>query len=139
MLHVFYEYCMSYALKWHILQKEVKEMAIKKILVPVDFSEHSDRAVEYAMVIANKFRAHVTIVHMIQLITENIIENDFLNTGEKILLWKENERTIQLKKLCKIGKKKGIHMDFNLFRGSSAADTIIDLANEKDFDLVIMG
>lgn len=40
--------------------------SINRILVPVDFSAHSDKAVGYAMTLADKFRAQVTLLHVVQ-------------------------------------------------------------------------
>ena len=42
-------------------------MSIKKILVPVDFSEFSDHAVDHALFIAQKNNSHVTLFHTIVL------------------------------------------------------------------------
>ena len=47
-------------------------MTIKKILVPVDFSEFSDLAVEYALFMAEKFGADMTIFHTILLFHHDI-------------------------------------------------------------------
>jgi len=35
----------------------------QKIMVPVDFSEHSQRALDYAVGLANRFGAEVVVFH----------------------------------------------------------------------------
>src|ERR1044071_5501203 len=39
---------------------------LKKILVPVDFSERSKRAVQYAIPLGEQFGAEVTLLHVVQ-------------------------------------------------------------------------
>lgn len=39
---------------------------ITRILVPVDFSEHADRALEYALTLAKSFRAWVELLHVVE-------------------------------------------------------------------------
>ena len=51
-------------------------MAFKKLVVPVDFSEFSDEAVEYAMFIAEKSCADITLLHAVILFEEDIDEKE---------------------------------------------------------------
>src|SRR5215468_4044890 len=43
-------------------------MTAQRFLVPVDFSEHANQAVEYAIALASKLGARVTLLHVIQLL-----------------------------------------------------------------------
>jgi nucleotide-binding universal stress UspA family protein len=40
--------------------------SLNRILVPVDFSPHSERAIRYATTLANKFGARVTLLHVVE-------------------------------------------------------------------------
>ena len=40
--------------------------SLNRILVPVDFSAHSAKAVRYATMVANKFAARVTLLHVVE-------------------------------------------------------------------------
>jgi nucleotide-binding universal stress UspA family protein len=40
--------------------------AITRILVPVDFSAHSEKAVRYATTLANRFSARVSLLHVVE-------------------------------------------------------------------------
>ena len=40
--------------------------SITKILVPVDFSAHADRAFNYAVTVAQRFGASLTLVHVVE-------------------------------------------------------------------------
>ena len=42
------------------------EFRLRKILVPVDFSEHSRKAVEYAIAFAKQFGADLNLVHVVR-------------------------------------------------------------------------
>jgi len=114
-------------------------MVMRKILVPVDFSEYSDNALEYAMFLAEKFHSKVTLFHMVLEFDESLVQQEIIKTYENIIIWNENNKTKQLKKLCTNAEKSGIHMDSILLRGVNVASNIIDLVNQKEFDLIIMG
>jgi nucleotide-binding universal stress UspA family protein len=40
--------------------------AITRILVPIDFSAHSDRALRYATTLADRFNATVEVLHVVE-------------------------------------------------------------------------
>ena len=48
--------------------------AIKKILVPIDFTPYSDRAVEVATQMARQFRARMILLHVIEQFTYTVLE-----------------------------------------------------------------
>ena len=114
-------------------------MSFKKILVPVDFSEFSDKAAEYALFLAEKYRADITLLHAIVLFEEDFDEEEQLKMYEKIIQKKEKEREKQLESHRKTAKDRGIEVNSVLLRGISAASSILDYISDKDFDLVIMG
>lgn len=114
-------------------------MGFKKILVPVDFSEFSDKAVEYAMFIAEKYCADITLLHAVVLFQEDFDEKEQLQEYEKIVQRKEKEREEKLKSHCITAEKKGFRINSRLIRGFSEADTVIDFISANDFDLVVMG
>lgn len=41
-------------------------IALKKILVPVDFSEHSKKALRYALSFARQFNAHLELIYVVE-------------------------------------------------------------------------
>ena len=42
-------------------------MTAQHILVPIDFSEYADQALEYAIVLGKALQAHLTVLHVIHL------------------------------------------------------------------------
>jgi nucleotide-binding universal stress UspA family protein len=116
---------------------------IKKILVPIDGSKSSDHALHYAIDLAGKYSAEVTVTTIVDepplslvtkgtlyapVSTENYLEKlrDF---HEKILLE-------ALKKAKKIGPK--LKVSTKLLTGRPA-DKIVETANDGAFDLIVIG
>jgi nucleotide-binding universal stress UspA family protein len=114
-------------------------MSFKKILVPVDFSEFSDKAAEYALFLAEKYRADITLLHAIALFQGDFDDEEQLKMYEKIIEKKEEEREKKLASHKKTAKGRGIEVNSVLLRGISVASSILDYISDKDFDLVIMG
>jgi nucleotide-binding universal stress UspA family protein len=107
-------------------------MKIKKILVPVDFSEFSNRAVNYAIRLSERFNARIILLHTVTLFHEDVKE-------ESLLKKYEDEIHRKFKAHKNAADKKGVKVESVLLRGFSAADTILDFIQEKGFDLVVMG
>lgn len=121
-------------------KKRGDSMAFKKILVPVDFSEFSDGAAEYAVFLAQKFCAEIVLVHAIVLFQEDIDDQENLEAFERIIEIKERARAKKLGSCKKDFDDKVDNVDSVLLRGVSAADTILDyLEKHSDIDLVVMG
>jgi len=114
-------------------------MKIKHILVPVDFSEFSTKAAEYALFLAEKFCARVTLFHAMVLFKTDIKEKEHLESYEEVIEKIEDKRFKKLQDHCKKGEKKGVEVDSVLERGISEADTILDHCSDGDYDLVVMG
>jgi nucleotide-binding universal stress UspA family protein len=114
-------------------------MAFKKILVPMDFSEYSDQAVEYAMFLADKFCASITLLHTVVLHEEDINEDEYLKAYQQIIQQKENERSKRIQSVCTRGKDRGLQVDSVLLRGVNAHGSILAHISDNDYDLVVMG
>lgn len=114
-------------------------MKVAKILVPVDFSEFSERAVAYALDLAEKYAAHITLVHAMVLHYEDIEETQQFEEYEKLLEIREERTQQQLRKHNQQADKQGISIDYKTLRGISAADALLEFINDSDYDLVIIG
>ncbi len=106
-----------------------KKSLLKNILVAVDGSKHADKALEYAVQIAKRYRVNLALLHVEN---DNLIRIggpqvlDSLGTvGESIL---ENAAT----------KIRGIQFGRFLKYGNPA-ETIIKMASKGDVDLIILG
>lgn len=110
---------------------------IKRILVPTDFSEPADAALTYALDLAAKLGARVTLIH--------VFDDPFANgiyTGEYMPMPAEMRAEIIAdlrRKLAEAVARRG-HSEMNpevLF--GSTARTIVDGASERNVDLIVMG
>ena len=109
---------------------------MKKIIVPIDFSEHSKYALEAAAIIAQKHDAELLALHMLE-ISDAILTH---NTGEQqskafFLLKLAEKRFDQFleKDYLKGLKVSPIVKHFKVF------SEVNDVAEEQNADLIVMG
>ena len=109
---------------------------MKRILVPTDFSEYSQHALEVAAILAKKYDAHLILFHMIGI-------------SESVLSKSELEEEEEAKYYMQLAKKKfasvldgtdlaGIDTEIIIqnLRDFSEVDKV---AKEKQVDLIVMG
>lgn len=108
-----------------------------KILVAIDGSDNSKRAMEVAKDLGNQLDAEITLFNapMAQVNTRNLVNREFYDDLNK----KSVEQAHEL-------LREGIKYfdDFEgkvdtLYREGDPADQIINVAEEKDYDLIILG
>jgi nucleotide-binding universal stress UspA family protein len=98
---------------------------ISKILVPVDGSDNSRKAFEHAVVLARKTDSKMTLM--------NVMDPTFF------MVQPEMSEEIGKKILSQAADKaEGVKVDERLERGDTA-ETIIRIAHDEDFDLIVMG
>ena len=114
--------------------------SIARILVPVDFGPHSDRAVRYATYLAGKLGASVELVHVVDnpvasgaWTAEVYVPN--LPQLLESLIGEANKRLTAMKSLV---AGHGIQAEAIVLTGQPA-HTIVDHALARGFDLIVMG
>ena len=113
-------------------------MEIQKIVVPVDFSEFSNKAVEIAEKIAQKFNANITLAHVIITHPEEHYADDQKNYQaliQKRQTHVEQQFAIQFEER----EAQSPPMNFVILRGLSPADCLQEFIINNDFDLVVLG
>ncbi|MEO6420848.1 MAG: universal stress protein [Polyangiaceae bacterium] len=60
----------------------MRELELRTILVPVDFTETSDRALDYAVALAAKFQAKVFVMHAYEIPIYGFPDGAFVATGD---------------------------------------------------------
>lgn len=122
----------------------------EKILVPVDGSEHSTKALEKATQIAKKFGGEITLIHVYSASVPPIIlpEPTTISTpGIPILTAAEVSRVVEAAResgdrILREGEKKakaeGVQVEKKLVEGH-AVQEIVKMAKEDNFDLIIIG
>ncbi|GIV27918.1 MAG: hypothetical protein KatS3mg027_1732 [Bacteroidia bacterium] len=104
---------------------------IRKILVGIDFSEHSKKTLKYAIQLANKFSADITLVHSYTLPLVNF-ETGYIPPVEDMQKEAEAEMNALLNQFSGYRFNTIIKMGF-------AAEVILEVAEEQGFDLIVVG
>jgi len=114
-------------------------MEFKKILVPVDFSDCSNKALEYAILFGEKYGASLTLFHVVALFQEDVGETERMQELEEIVKRQEEKIRKQMSGSKERVTARGVSVNTVVQRGINPADTILEFLDEQDFDLVIMG
>lgn len=109
---------------------------MNKILIPIDFSEFSENALEVAANLAKKFDAHLIVLHMLGL-------------SEAIFTKDETQEFMEAQYYMKLAKKRfDSFLDKPFLKGIKVFETvqnykdfneINDIVKEQEIDLVVMG
>jgi len=112
-------------------------MPFKKILVPIDFDEISDRALDHAVALAGELGAQVTAVHVYNLPMYSPPDGSYIPAVEMVAAVEAGARR-QLDDLVQRRKAAGTSINA-LLRSGRAADEICEAAKETGADLIVMG
>jgi nucleotide-binding universal stress UspA family protein len=110
-----------------------------KILVPVDFSEHSANAIETALTLAHTFSGEVILLHVID--SYYIGEGFYLSSGidvTEVMSEITEKKKTRLKELSAELVKSGIKTSARVVSGVPHRK-IVDFAEKTDCSLIIMG
>ncbi len=112
----------------------------KHILMPTDGSEHSERAVERGIELAKLCGAKVTGIHVMQdfgmmMGPDGLMPADLEGGMEE----RERERAASfLAFVQKTAAAAGVPCDTVIAKGHHPYDAIVDVANERGCDLIVM-
>lgn len=109
---------------------------MKHILVPIDFSEHSEYALEVAASIARQQNADITIIHMMGISEAVIAEEELLEYEEaKYFMGLAKKR---FKSFLDKPYLKGITINI-IVQNYKVFSEVNNVAKEQNIDLIIMG
>lgn len=109
---------------------------ITKILVPVDGSENSFRALEQALFVAKSTSAAVTSIHVIEKPPTVYVESQKIL--DELLANYRKDATRILDKCQEAARQQGIEIDTVIAEGD-AASNITGYAQREGFDLIVIG
>ncbi len=109
---------------------------MKKIIVPVDFSEHSEYALKTAAKLAKKNNAEILALHMLEMSDIMLTASDGLQYEKAVYFYKLSEQKFEKfieKDYLKDIKVTPIIKHFKVF------GEVNDVAHKHDADLIVMG
>jgi len=112
-------------------------ISLRRLLVPVDFTETSDRALAYAIELARKFEATITVMHAYQIPVYGFPDAAYI-TASEVATQISNAAQARLDAIVEANKTAGIEMNVVL-RDGVPWEEINHVAAEVKADLVIIG
>jgi nucleotide-binding universal stress UspA family protein len=114
--------------------------SIKRILVPVDFSAHSEKAARYATTLANRFGARVSLLHVVEdpFVTGAWRAEAFVPNIPELLDELVKAAQVQIGELKARLAAQGLGVETAVITGQPA-HSIVELATVGAFDLIVMG
>jgi nucleotide-binding universal stress UspA family protein len=116
---------------------------IEKIFVPIDGSEHADKALDYALNIAKKYSASIEILNVALTPPHIGYVSPPLGPARAVVTYskelKANSKKMLSKALVKAKKNyPDLSISTKLLEGQPA-DKIVETAKKGNFDIIIMG
>ena len=112
-----------------------RPVTLERILVPVDFSDRSLDALEYAVVVAQQAKASLMLLHVLEPVSYGL---DFtlshIRTREQV----RESWTKRLEELASSHQHSHVPVESQL-RGGLPTDSILDSAQTLPCDLIVMG
>ena len=110
-----------------VTKKNRRTLAVKKILVPTDFTEGEEVERDYAWNLAKGLGASLTLLYVLELF------------GHEFRLVEEMLKVVDEKFKQSLGKKRrGVEVSGDVTKAISAAQGIADYAEKHRFDLIVM-
>jgi nucleotide-binding universal stress UspA family protein len=106
------------------------------ILVPVDGSDNSYRALDAALLLSEKLGSNITVIHVMEEVPITHIGSEKM-LNELLEAYKKENKDILLK-CSEIANQKGLTAKTFLIQGNPAS-AILDYDKKEKFELVIMG
>lgn len=114
-------------------------LKIERILCPVDFSEYSARAYDYAYSLARHYGAKLYVEHVIQVLAAAYPYYNFPDVAANNIYWDLNQSAeIQLREMIDQRKANGIQAEMVVHKGF-VPESILSFAGECHTDLIVMG
>jgi nucleotide-binding universal stress UspA family protein len=109
----------------------------QRILVPVDFSETSTRALDYAIELAKLLNAKITVLHAYEFPIVGFPDGALMASGE-VAAKLANAAQAGLDKMVSDRAERGVPLE-KLLREDTPWRAVNHVADEMDADLIIIG
>lgn len=113
------------------------EMLMKKILVPIDFSENAEKALSSAIRIADKTKARLLVLFVYHPYVNDVALPEYIGSLE---IYKELEASYRekLDEAVTLARQKGIRAE-GIWATGGTQPAILQHAQENEVDLIVMG
>jgi universal stress protein A len=111
---------------------------IKKILIPLDFSDHTDEIVSYGVQLARRFQAEVHLLHVIPNLDYFTPYESFLAAESLVSVQKDIETEVTKDLQAVAQKIEGVPVKQAIHSGVAFLE-IIDYVRTEGIDLIVMG
>jgi nucleotide-binding universal stress UspA family protein len=112
-------------------------MTVTHILVPTDLSEYADYALDYAIALAQKLQARLTLLHIIHL-TPLAMGDIGVSGLVPYLEEMEADAQQRMQALLNRVQQEGLQGETAVVQGVPF-QTIVDMAGNEDVDMIVMG
>lgn len=109
---------------------------MKKIIVPIDFSEHSEYALKTAAKLAKKNNAEILVLHMLEMSDVLLTASEGLQYENTVYFYKLSEQKIE--KFLKKDYLSGIKVT-PIIKHFKVFSEVNDVALKHNVDLIVMG
>lgn len=110
---------------------------IRDILLPLDFSSSSTRALRYGLDLAERTGATLHVLHVEEIPLGPLVKGAPSPAPGKTKLLEEFRERCQ--SLPNTGALNALDVQYRVERGGAAAPTLIDVAEDTSADLIVMG
>jgi nucleotide-binding universal stress UspA family protein len=113
-------------------------MDIRRILVPLDFSQHSQKALSWALAMAERWRSHILLLHVVPRPSyPPMLMGSYFNVAEFEASLQADAETRAKEMVAQTGNK-AVQIDTKIVIGEPFSD-ICHLAEQEKVDLIVMG
>lgn len=112
-------------------------LTIARILVPTDFTESSDRALDYAVALAERLGAKITVMHSYEIPIVGFPDGALVASAD-IATRIADASTQALQKIVDRYAARGVQLE-SVLREGVAYEEIRSVADEMDADLIVIG
>ncbi|TAM78717.1 MAG: universal stress protein [Acidobacteria bacterium] len=113
-------------------------LRIEKILCPIDFSEYSHKAFEYAHSLAQHYGAKLLLQHVVQPLASTYPYYAFPDVLNEVALNLESSADQKLSELVSDQQRDGLEIQRFVHKGT-VPDCILAFAGSQGADLIVMG
>lgn len=114
------------------------DMKVERILVPVDFSENSNKIVQYGSFVAKQFEAEIHLLFVAQIFQDY---SEFFVPHMPVIQFEEDLIASAEKRMVSF-VEENMGKDFPgsaKVQAGDAAEVIIEYVEEKNIDMIVMG